>query len=271
MSLHPDNPRPVAPEPETGAAPVRPAEPANAPADPGGTDAFQRPTREDLSLLEPFEGLGLDRVALPVEAAEVARELEALSACAWLGFDTESRPTFLRGEASSGPHLVQFATPERAVLFQLRHPECRAAVARLLADTAILKVGFGLDTDLNQLEAKLGARPEAVLDLDEIFRRSGYGRSLGVTSAVAITFGLHFHKSRRMTTSNWSDARLSERQLLYAANDAYAAARIYQGLGCPPIPPPEEKAPKEPPRRRSRWRRRRGKGGDARPANPETP
>ena len=271
MSLHPDHPRHPAPAAEDGGAAARPAEPAAVPANPGGADAFQRPTKEDLSRLAAFEGLDLGRVTVPSEPAEVRRALDELSACAWLGFDTESRPTFLRGEASSGPHLVQFATLERAVLFQLRHPECREAVARLLADTSILKVGFGLDTDLNQLEAKLGARPEAVLDLDEIFRRSGYGRSLGVTSAVAITFGLHFHKSRRMTTSNWSDTRLTERQLLYAANDAYAAARIYLGLGCPPPPPPEEKIPKEPPRRRSRWRRRRGKGGEARPANPETP
>lgn len=257
MNPHPANSGPQVASGDGGGAPDRlPEAMAPAPVE-GAPEEFHRPTKEDLACLDDFEGLGLERVDVPAEPSEVARALDELSACAWLGFDTESRPTFLRGEASSGPHLVQFATPEKAVLFQLRHPGCREAVALLLANPSILKVGFGLDTDLNQLEAKLGARPEAVLDLDEIFRRAGYGRSLGVTSAVAITFGLHFHKSRRMTTSNWSDTRLSERQLLYAANDAYAAARIYLGLGCPPPPLPEEKPPKPLPTRRSRWRRRR--------------
>jgi hypothetical protein len=270
MILHMDITEPRTPAKEDGDAAARQAEADPVPDGAGGPEEFHRPTKEDLARLESFAGLGLDRVDVPAEPAEVARALDELSACAWLGFDTESRPTFLRGESSSGPHLVQFATPEKAVLFQLRHPGCREAVALLLANPAILKVGFGLDTDLNQLESKLGARPEAVLDLDEIFRRSGYGRSLGVTSAVAITFGLHFHKSRRMTTSNWSDTRLSERQLLYAANDAYAAARIYLGLGCPPPPEPEEKPARPLPGRRSRWRRRRTKSTDSRPPGKES-
>jgi ribonuclease D len=37
-------------------------------------------------------------------------------------------------------------------------------------------------------------------------------------------------KSKSVTTSNWAARVLSERQLLYAANDAYAAIRIYHAL-----------------------------------------
>jgi ProP effector len=34
-------------------------------------------------------------------------------------FDTESKPTFTRGETSTGPHLIQFSTDAKAYLFQI--------------------------------------------------------------------------------------------------------------------------------------------------------
>lgn len=219
-------------------------------------EVLPRPTRDELAQLGPFAGLDLGQVRVPATSQEIRQALEELSACPWLGFDTESKPTFARGETSGGPHLIQFATLQSAYLFQLQREECRPGVARLLESPEILKVGFGLDTDLVQIQTRLGVKAQAVLDLDEVFRHMGHGRSLGVKNAVAIVFGLHFHKSRRMTTSNWSELRLSERQLLYAANDAYAAAHVYQALGRPAPPVVEEPAAKPQPRRRYRRRRR---------------
>ena len=65
------------------------------------------PDKDAIELLPPFPGLDLDRihrVATPQEAAAALRSLEG---AAVLGFDTESKPTFNRGEVSDGPHLVQ--------------------------------------------------------------------------------------------------------------------------------------------------------------------
>ncbi|MFA7332049.1 MAG: 3'-5' exonuclease [Candidatus Delongbacteria bacterium] len=248
--------------PHSTPQPARTAAAAVPPSPSVGED-WCRPTREELAQLEPFVGLQMDEVRVPATPEEAHAALAELSRHAWLGFDTESKPTFARGESSSGPHLVQFATLEGAFLFQLKRAECLEAVRALLARPDLLKVGFGLDTDLTQLEARLGCRPQAVLDLDEIFRRRGYGRSLGVKNAVAIVFGQQFHKSRRMTTSNWGEPRLSERQLLYAANDAYAAARVYHELGTPPPPPVEIPVPKPPSRHRFRRRRRSAAGTPA--------
>jgi ribonuclease D len=39
-----------------------------------------------------------------------------------------------------------------------------------------------------------------------------------------------FRKSKSLTTSNWAAANLAPKQLLYAANDAYAALRVLDGL-----------------------------------------
>jgi ribonuclease D len=48
---------------------------------------------------------------------------------------------------------------------------------------------------------------------------------------VAVLFGQRFAKSKKAATSNWSARTLSESQILYAANDAWAARRVAQALG----------------------------------------
>jgi len=43
-----------------------------------------------------------------------------------------------------------------------------------------------------------------------------------------------FIKSRKATTSNWANRHLTESQIIYAANDAWAAMRVYDALGLNP-------------------------------------
>jgi ribonuclease D len=62
-----------------------------------------------------------------------------------------------------------------------------------------------------------------VLELNHVFRERGYRKDMGVKGAVAVLFGQRFAKSKKAATSNWASPRLSEAQLLYAANDAWAA------------------------------------------------
>ncbi|HAL40462.1 MAG TPA: 3'-5' exonuclease, partial [Polaromonas sp.] len=81
------------------------------------------------------------------------------------------------------------------------------------------------------ITAKLGVDPQGVLDLNTVFRTRGYRKDMGVRGAVAVMFNKRFIKSRKATTSNWANARLSEAQVIYAANDAYAALRVFKELG----------------------------------------
>lgn len=194
------------------------------------------PSREDIALLDVFPGLELRDIHLVATADDAARALEVLATFAVVGFDTESKPTFLKNEVSTGPHTVQLAALDRAWVFQLHDPACRAAAAQLLASRALTKVGFGLSSDRTQIRAKLGIEPEAVLDLDTVFRRRGHRNSVGVKTAVALLFNQRFVKSRKQTTSNWAAKQLSEGQLRYAANDAYAAMRVYEALGLEAAP-----------------------------------
>ena len=189
------------------------------------------PSKEDIALLEPFERLGLDRIELVSTRDQAERAFDALvRASAW-GFDTESKPTFFKDQVSDGPHIVQLSTTERAWVFQLHDAPCRDVVAALLAHAGMPKAGFGLGDDHKRIVSKLRVQPADVLDLNHVFRKDGWRKDMGVKGAVAVLFNRRFIKSKKAATSNWANLRLSEAQLVYAANDAYAAARVYDALG----------------------------------------
>jgi len=189
------------------------------------------PDKQQIALLEPFERLGLDRIHLVASAAHAhSAHAELAKATAW-GFDTESKPTFFKDQVSEGPHVVQLSTAHKAWVFQLHDTECRAVVADLLALPGVVKAGFGLGDDRKRITSKLGVDPVGVLELNSIFRERGYRKDMGVKGAVAVLFNRRFIKSRKATTSNWANPRLTEAQLIYAANDAYAALRVFDALG----------------------------------------
>jgi ribonuclease D len=191
------------------------------------------PPPEEIALLPPFERLARERIALVATEAEAERAAAALLSSTVWGFDTESKPTFQAGEASEGPHVIQLAMPDQAFVFQLHDAGCRAIAGELLARAGIVKAGFGLQDDQRRIVEKLGVEPRDVLDLDTVLRQRGYRRQMGTKAAVAVLFGRRFLKSKRAATSNWSQRQLSDAQLLYAANDAWAALRVYQALGLP--------------------------------------
>ncbi len=195
------------------------------------TEKHTTPDKEQIALLEPFERLDLDRIHVVATARQAATALQELAGVTALGFDTESKPTFAKNEASDGPHIVQLSTLDQAYIFQLHDAECRRAVGLLLAAPGIVKAGFGLGDDRRRIVHKLGIDLRGVLDLNTVFKERGWRKDMGVRGAVAVLFDKRFIKSRKATTSNWANPRLSEAQISYAANDAYAALRVYEALG----------------------------------------
>ncbi len=189
------------------------------------------PDKEAIALLPPFERLGLDRITLVNTGKQATLAYDALVAAQAWGFDTESKPTFKVGETSDGPHVLQLSTREQAWVFQLHDPDCRAIAADLLARGGIAKAGFGLGDDRKRIIQKLGIEPAGILELNAVFHARGYRKDMGVKGAVAVLFNQRFQKSKKAATSNWTNPRLSESQLVYAANDAYAAICVWEALG----------------------------------------
>ncbi len=191
------------------------------------------PDKNQIALLPEFGRLELSRITLVSTYAQAQHAAAALTAAPVWGFDTESKPTFQKDERSEGPHIVQLSTAEHAWVFQLHDAQCSTMVADLLAYKGITKAGFGLGDDRKRIISKLGVEPSDVLELNTVFRERGYRKDMGVKGAVAVLFQQRFIKSKKAATSNWANPRLTQAQLVYAANDAYAALRVYDALGLP--------------------------------------
>lgn len=201
------------------------------PRPPGG---WNDPGEEDESALPLYVGIALDDVCLVTSSALASAARQDLLAAGVVGFDTESKPTFRKGEVSTGPHLVQLATEERAYLFPIsRLPgalEARAILQEILEAPQLLKVGFGLGNDRSALKKNLGIEIVPVFDLGEALRCAGHRGTVGARVAVAHFFGQRLQKSKKTGTSNWAHPQLNERQLRYAANDAQVALRVYRAF-----------------------------------------
>lgn len=197
---------------------------------PGGKSHPVAPTKEETAILPRFAGLSPDQILLPQSRQECEAAAREILAAGVAGFDTEAKPTFRVGEKSNGPHVVQFALVDRAYIFQLHGKDCLRTVGELIASERILKVGFGLKNDHGQIRSRLGVQLKPVLDLDNVFRKKGYRGQMGVRAAMGAVLQLNFPKSKSVTKSNWAARELTSRQLLYAANDAYAALKIMEAL-----------------------------------------
>ena len=187
------------------------------------------PSPEALRRLPPFEQLP-DEAIIWVTPDNLAGVMDEIRPLRVVGFDTESRPVFVRGQSQDGPHLVQLASHERAWLFSMLEPACLAAVGELLVLPSLQKVGFGLAGDRSQLHARFGRQPVGLVDLDQTWRALGYRSSLGIRMAMAVTFGCYFEKSKAIGKSDWSRQPLTQAQCRYAAHDAWGAFRIYVAL-----------------------------------------
>jgi ribonuclease D len=193
------------------------------------------PSSEAMALMPLFDRLGMERITLVNTAEQAQAAASALKQASVWGFDTESKPTFRVGEVSTGPHILQLATLEHAWVFQLHDAACRTVAADLLAWPGVLKAGFGLGDDKKRIRSKLGVEPVDVVEINTLFRQLGYRKEMGVKSAVATLFERRFIKSKKASTSNWAMPALSEHQLVYAANDAYAAVCVYEALLAPSV------------------------------------
>jgi len=161
------------------------------------------------SSLPLYEGIQLADVSLVQSASDARAALVALIAADAIGFDTESRPTFAKGEVSTGPHLIQLATDENAYLFPVTGRPVLDGLRVILESPQVLKVGFGLRDDLRRLQIKLGISSVHVLDLAVVLRQEKRA-DVGAKTAVAMLLGQRLQKSKKTSTSNWSNPYLTE-------------------------------------------------------------
>lgn len=178
-------------------------------------------SREEMANLpiRRYEG----EVCLVTTPQERARALADIRQESVVGFDTETRPSFSKGE-SHPTCLVQAATASTVYLFQLRRLEVFQILAELLAQPRIVKAGVALAYDLRSLKLVFPFAEKNVLDLGIVARRRGLDQT-GLRNLAGIFMGFRIPKGTR--TSNWAAAQLSAQQITYAATDAWVCRELF--------------------------------------------
>ncbi len=149
----------------------------------------------------------------------------------FLGFDTETKPTFSKGEYNQTA-LIQLSTQSDAYIIRVKELGICNSLKNLLEDREILKVGISIRDDIKELKKFRPFRAEGFLDLNDIAADLGITQ-IGMRSLVGIFLKGRVSKSQQ--TSNWESKELSNGQLTYAATDAWICNKIYAMLdekGC---------------------------------------
>jgi len=182
-------------------------------------------SKEELASLPVASYNGKIIVADTKDAAEKAAD--ALEKEPLIGFDTETKPSFRRGQ-SNNVSLLQLSSHTTCYLFRLNHiggvPE---KVKRILEDENITKIGLSIHDDFHNLNKICDLKPAGFIDLQQYVKKYLITDN-SLSRIYAILFGHRISKGQRLT--NWEAEELTQHQQNYAALDALACVKIYDYL-----------------------------------------
>ncbi len=143
-----------------------------------------------------------------------------------LGFDTETKPAFKKGQ-SFPVALLQLSTGEEAFLFRVNQIGLSPGLIRILASPSILKIGAAIRDDIKILQRVVPFKPAGFIELQEMVKDYGI-ENFSLKKLAGIVMGVRISKSQRLT--NWEAPTLTEQQQIYAATDAWVAYEIFMKL-----------------------------------------
>jgi ribonuclease D len=143
-----------------------------------------------------------------------------------IGFDTETKPSFKKGNVNKVA-LLQLAAKEDAYIFRLHHLGLQDELIHLLSNSDIIKVGAAIRDDIRHLQKVRHFLAGGFVELQNFVKEFGI-ESNGLSSLAGITMNSRISKSQQL--SNWEAESLTEAQALYAATDAWACREIYLKL-----------------------------------------
>ncbi|MCM0753872.1 3'-5' exonuclease domain-containing protein 2 [Desulfovibrio aminophilus] len=150
--------------------------------------------------------------------------LKALEGEELLGFDTETRPVFRKGQGPYPPALVQLASADHVYLFQISVLTFGDGLKDLLAAPSVIKTGVSVTDDVKALKDLSPFQEAGFLDLGTLSAKLQM-KTHGLRNLAANLLGFRISKSAQC--SNWARENLSRSQILYAATDAWISREIY--------------------------------------------
>jgi len=140
-----------------------------------------------------------------------------------LGFDTETRPTFKKGDYYP-PALIQLATEHCVYLFRISKTETFEPLLPILESPDILKTGVAIKDDVKELRAMEDFTPDGFVEIADVTLKLGY-ENRGLRALAGLL--LEGRISKAAQVSNWARPELDNKQIRYAATDAWISREIY--------------------------------------------
>lgn len=144
-----------------------------------------------------------------------------------IGFDTETKPSFKKGQFNH-VSLLQLSTTEQAFLFRLNKIGFPESLRNLLEKENLVKIGAAVHDDLKGLGKLTDSfYPQSFFDLNDELKKVGF-QNVGVRNLSGMVLKIRISKSEQV--SNWESEVLTEKQQRYAATDAWACLKIFNLL-----------------------------------------
>jgi ribonuclease D len=163
-----------------------------------------------------------------IQILESPEEMEAAASIlaneSHLGFDTETRPSFKKGDYYP-PALIQLATEHCVYLFRISETETFDPLLPILESPDILKTGVAIKDDVKELRAMEDFTPNGFVEIADITVKLGY-ENRGLRALAGLL--LHGRISKAAQVTNWARPKLDNKQVRYAATDAWISREIYR-------------------------------------------
>ncbi|AZZ36291.1 histidine kinase [Bdellovibrio sp. qaytius] len=143
-----------------------------------------------------------------------------------LGFDTETRPSFKKGEVYNVA-ILQLSTEDQAYVIRFGQISQFEVLKNIFENSEVVKVGVAIRDDLKQLQKRFQFVPQNFIELQHVAKTKGL-KNMGLKGMTEEVLGATISKGPK--TTNWEHPVLTDRQIMYAATDAWIGLTLYQKL-----------------------------------------
>ncbi|MBQ6062010.1 MAG: 3'-5' exonuclease domain-containing protein 2 [Prevotella sp.] len=185
-------------------------------------DKFDKLAIKDFPV-EQFPG----RIIVVETESEAEKAVEYLLSQDILGMDTETKPSFTKSDIQHLVALLQVSTHDTCFLFRLNKLGMPPSILRLLEDTTVMKVGLSWHDDILSLLRRATFTPGYFIDIQNLVSLIGI-KDLSLRKLYANIFHKRINKHQQL--SNWERNVLNDKQMIYAATDAWSCIMLYEEI-----------------------------------------
>lgn len=181
-------------------------------------------TKEEINEL-PLDGYKGEYTVI-TSVDELNKVFSKINKQKFVGFDTETKPTFKKGQYHA-VSLIQIGIPGEVFLIRINQTGLQDQIISFFESERIKKIGVALTDDIKDLQKVKNFIPAGFVDLSKEVKKIGI-ESNGLRKLTAIMLG--FRISKNAQVSNWEAPQLTKKQLCYAATDAWVCLQMYKKL-----------------------------------------